>query len=97
MAAIPGMRCLIAISTTGADKTRLTQKRLLILMSSGFSSSSAVTVRGSRAIPHFGQSPGLSLTTSGCIGHVHSVFAGAASRARGSSAIPHLGQSPGLS
>lgn len=48
-------------------------------------------------MPHLGQSPGLSLTTSGCIGQTYSVFPDGGPGACGSKAIPHLGQSPGPS
>jgi hypothetical protein len=60
--------CTIASASTGTVKMRLTQKRRVMSRSSGFSTSAAVTVRGSRAMPHFGHVPGRSLTTSGCIG-----------------------------
>ena len=39
--------------------------------SSGFGSSAADGWRGSSAIPHSGQLPGLSERTSGCMGQVH--------------------------
>jgi len=47
-----------------------------------------------KEMPHFGQEPGISLTTSGCIGQVYSVLVSAAPMSRGSSAMPHLGQAP---
>lgn len=58
----------------GAVSTALTQKRLVMSVSSGFSSpsSGAVIVRGSSAIPQMGQLPGASRTISGCIGQVYS-------------------------
>src|SRR5439155_1662748 len=59
---------------TGAVRTRLTQNRRLMAVSSGFGSSSAVTVRGSSAMPQIGQEPGSSLTISGCIGQVNSAL-----------------------
>jgi hypothetical protein len=48
-------------------------------VSSGFSSSSRLGNKGSRAIPHFGQLPGWSWRISGCIGQVYIEPSGAAS------------------
>ena len=62
--------------------------------SSGFSSSAAVTVIGSSAMPQIGQEPGRSRTISGCMGQVHWVRV-AATGISGSSAIPHFGHAPG--
>jgi len=62
---------------------------------SGFSSSIAVTVRGSSAMPQIGHDPGPGLIISGCMGHVYSVRV-AANGVSGSSAIPQLGHGPGL-
>src|SRR5579884_4260631 len=72
------------------------QKRRRMLRNSLSSSAEAEaeTMRGSSAIPHLGQLPGLSETTSGCIGHVYSVLAAEVSSS--SKAIPHLGHEPGL-
>src|SRR3954452_7109079 len=47
-------------------------------------------------MPHLGQRPGWSLTTSGCIGQAY-VVAAAGAAAVASSFIPHLGQRPALS
>ena len=63
--------------------------------SSGFCSSSTLTVLGSRAMPQIGQDPGASRTISGCMGQVYSVFVTGSAATTGSSAIPHFGQSPG--
>jgi hypothetical protein len=64
--------------------------------SSGFSSSIALTVRGSSAMPQMGHEPGLGLIISGCIEQVYSVCVAASGVSR-SSAMPQLGQGPGLS
>src|SRR6185437_803400 len=85
----------IAIPSSGTVRTTLTQKRRLISRNSGFSSSTAVTVRGSRAIPQIGQLPGSCLTISGCIGQVYSTLEDGTG-VSGSSAIPQLGQGPCL-
>jgi hypothetical protein len=73
----------------------LIQNRLVMSTSSGFFSSSTLTVLGSSAIPQMGQSPGASLTISGCMGQVYSVFVAGIAATVGSRAIPHFGQSPG--
>ncbi|OIQ64060.1 hypothetical protein GALL_543940 [mine drainage metagenome] len=90
------MSAAIAITNTGSAREVLTQKRLVISMRSGFSSSVAL-LRGSNAMPHIGQLPGSLRTTSRCIGQTYSVafdFAGAG--VIGSSAMPHLGHEPGI-
>src|SRR5262252_121513 len=65
---------------TGMVQTTPTQKRRVISTSSGLgvsmSSADATSSIGSSAIPHFGHAPGLSLMTSGSIGHVHVVVRG---------------------
>jgi hypothetical protein len=61
----------------------------------GISSSSAVTVRGSSAMPQMGHEPGSERTISGCMGQVYSVRVGATGTS-GSSAMPQEGQGPGL-
>ena len=86
----------MTLRNTGKASTTLSQKRRLMSMSSLLSSSIS-TVRGSRAMPHLGQAPGLSLTTSGCMGQVYSVFVVATGTPFGSRAMPHLGQLPGPS
>jgi hypothetical protein len=91
----PGKKSAMVTRNKGTVSTALHQKRLRILMSSALSSSSTATVRGSSAMPHFGQLPGASRTTSGCMGQVHSVLAAGASAVNDSSAIPHFGQLPG--
>src|SRR3546814_19586697 len=65
-------------------------------MSSGFFSS-ADTVIGSSAIPHFGHSPGSSCTTSGCIGQVYWTCRCKGMGAASSSGMPHFGQAAGPS
>jgi len=85
---------IITIATNGIDSAAANQKRRDMSRSSGFSSSSSVTERGSSAISHFGQSPGASRTISGCIGQVHSVRVATAGTPFGSRAMPHFGQSP---
>ena len=82
--------------TSGIVRIAPAQKSLVISISSGFAASTE-TVFGSRAIPHFGPYPGESLTTSGCIGHVHSVLVTGNKGTSGSRAIPQMGQAPGLS
>ena len=66
-----GSISLIAISSSGSDRTTLTQNRRVMSTSSGFFPSSSVTMRGSSAIPQIGQEPGASRTISGCIGQVY--------------------------
>ena len=84
----------IARMTSGTVSTALTQKRRVMSSSSGLSSSSRLTVIGSRCMPHFGHEPGSSRTISGCIGQVYWVLV-ASEGVSGSSAMPHLGQAPG--
>ncbi len=67
----PGIACPMAMTTSGAVSTKLIQNRRVMSRSSGSSSSSAVTVSGSRAMPQIGQLPGRSLMTCGCIGQVY--------------------------
>ena len=50
----------IARINSGTLSTALTQKRRVMSTSSGIGTSSATTVRGSKAMPHIGQTPGLS-------------------------------------
>ena len=57
----------MASTTTGIPKTTESQNLRARAMDS---ESSSFGIRGSSAIPHFGQSPGLSRRISGCIGHV---------------------------
>ena len=61
----------MAIKKTGTDKPALNQNRRRMSTSSTFSSSSSVTVIGSKAMPQMGHDPGSSFTISGCIGHVY--------------------------
>jgi len=63
----------MALKRTGMASAVPTQKRRLMSRNSALSSSAA-TVRGSSAMPHLGQVPGWSCTTSGCIGQVYSIF-----------------------
>jgi hypothetical protein len=65
-----------------------------MFVSSGLDSS-ALTSRGSSAIPQIGHWPGPSSEIWGCIGHVQSAFFPEATGVAGSSAMPHFGQLPG--
>ena len=96
-------RCCIGIegrnaetisASIGAASATLIHNRLVMSANSGLASS-AVTSRGSSAIPQIGQAPGASRTICGCIGHVYSVCLAGAETVAGSSAMPHLGQLPG--
>ena len=72
------------------------QKRRVMSSSSGFGWSVGARVLASSAIPHVGQLPGATRTTSGCIGQVYStVGSNASAPSSASSAIPHFGQAPG--
>jgi hypothetical protein len=66
----PGIISPIAITKTGTVRTSPIQNLRVMSESSGFASSSAVAVRGSRAIPQIGHGPGAFRTISGCIGQV---------------------------
>ncbi len=85
----------MAMAKTGSVSTALTQNRRRMSVSSGFSSSSTVTVRGSSAMPQIGHEPGSLRTISGCIGQTYSVRVGAGAATSGSSIMPHLGHAPG--
>ena len=64
----------MVMTSSGTDRTALTQSRRVKSTSSGFGPSSPVgTPIGSSAMPQFGQEPGLSRTISGCIGQVYCV------------------------
>jgi hypothetical protein len=91
----PGIRSDIARRKTGRASERLHQKRRVMSISSGLSSSSRATTFSSRAMPHFGQVPGSARTTSGCMGQTYSVRVAGASSTSGSRAMPHLGQAAG--
>jgi hypothetical protein len=65
---------VIARITTGRERITESQNLRARLFNSELSS---VGIRGSSAIPHFGQSPGASLRISGCIGQVKSESSGA--------------------
>src|SRR6266851_1814493 len=92
---IDGARSDMATNRIGIVSAVHTQNRRVMFTSSGFFSSSATTVLGSRAIPQIGHEPGLSRTICGCMGHVYSVFVVGAAARTGSRAMPHFGQSPG--
>src|SRR3977135_3328359 len=92
---IEGIKSDMATSRIGIVSTVQIQNLLVMFTNSGFFSSSAVTVLGSRAMPQIGHEPGLSRTIWGCMGHVYSVFVAGAVATTGSSAMPHFGQSPG--
>ena len=89
-----GSMSAIAIPSKGTVKQHTYQERRVMSRSSGFSSSRAVTVRGSSAIPQIAQLPGCGRTISGCMGQVYSTRATAG--VLGSRAIPQLGHDPGL-
>lgn len=67
----PGSIGSMASANTGSVMIPATMNRRRMSRSSESSSLPACGVIGSRAIPHFGQVPGPSCTTSGCIGQVH--------------------------
>src|SRR6267143_6486637 len=90
-----GAKSDMATSRIGIVSTVQIQSLLVMFTNSGFFSSSAVTVLGSRAMPQIGHEPGLSRTIWGCMGHVYSVLVAGAAATTGSSAMPHFGQSPG--
>src|ERR1035438_5423205 len=81
-------------ASMGTARATLIHSRLVISASSGLVSS-AVTCRGSSAMPQMGHEPGASRTISGCIGQVNSVLLMGGLRVTGSSAMPHFGQLPG--
>jgi hypothetical protein len=60
----------IASDTTGTVNAAPIQKRRVISVSSGLSSSTE-TVMGSNAMPHNGHVPGVSWTICGCMGQVY--------------------------
>src|SRR6185437_135027 len=66
---MPGSMLTMAITSNGAVSATLLQKRRVMLRNSGFSSSVAVTVRGSSAMPQMGQAPDFDSRTSGHMGH----------------------------
>ncbi len=84
----------ISMTSSGAARAALTQNRRRMSTSSGLGPSSTATVRGSRAMPQIGHSPGAGRTISGCIGQTYSVRETGRGDA-GSSAMPHTGQAPG--
>jgi hypothetical protein len=86
----------MASTSTGRVSTAPIQNRRVISRSSGLGPASAVTVRGSSAMPQIGQLPGWSRTISGCIGQVYSIFVRGPA-ITGSSAMPQSGQAPGPS
>ena len=69
----PGIIGSIANSSTGMVSTKPIQNFRERSRISRWACSSArlVTALGSRGMPHFGQSPGKSEITSGCMGHVY--------------------------
>src|SRR5664279_2240932 len=91
---IEGRNAETISASMGTASATLIQSRLVILTSSSLESS-AVTSRGSSAIPQIGQEPGPSRTISGCIGQVYSERLAGAGATAGSSAMPHFGQLPG--
>ena len=81
-------------ASMGTASAMLIQSRLVILASSGLESS-AVTSRGSSAMPQIGQLPGTSRTICGCIGQVYSICFAGARAVELSNVMPHFGQLPG--
>src|SRR5260370_8958180 len=69
----PGRYAPMAASKIGAVSATLTQKRRVMLASSGFCSSSAERTRGSSAIPQIEPDPGSVLPISAGIVHQHCV------------------------
>src|SRR4029077_5478709 len=68
---LPARSSVMLSTTNGTDRTTPTQKRRVILTSSGLIRSTAVGATGSSAMPQTGQLPGESCLISGCIGQVH--------------------------
>ena len=66
---IPGSISAMVINKSGKLSTTLNLKRRVISLSS-LVSSSALASLGSKAMPHLGQVPGPTCSTSGCIGQV---------------------------
>ena len=66
----PGACSAIAKPNTGTVSASPIQNRRVISASSGFGPPSALATTGSRAMPHFGQTPGPTCRISGCIGQV---------------------------
>ena len=91
---IEGRKSETIRASIGEPSATLIHSRLVISISSGFDSS-AVTSRGSSAMPQIGQLPGPARTICGCIGQVYSVRFDGAETVTGSRAIPHFGQLPG--
>src|SRR6202047_5465917 len=68
----------ISVANTGRVSTSAIQNRLVMSINSGSGASSSETCSGSSAMPQIGQLPGPTCRTSGCIGQVYMVPAGAA-------------------
>src|SRR5581483_7028294 len=90
---MPGNMSAMAIESNGTVSATPPQRRRVISLNSGLSSSAAVTVRGSSAMPQTGHEPGPARTISGCMGQVYSIRAVGAGIS-GSSAMPQLGHGP---
>ena len=58
----------------GTANAAAIHKRRVMSASSGLGPAAAAGSVGSSAMPQIGQLPGPSRTTSGCIGHVYSIF-----------------------
>ena len=67
----PGRTSETMTASSGSVSTAPIHRRRVMLINSGLAAS-AVTVRGSRAMPQMGQAPGRSRTISGCMGQVYS-------------------------
>ena len=81
-----GTSSVMATISNGTVIAAETHNRRAMSISSGFFSSTADATRGSSAIPHIGQLPAASRTTSGCIGQVHCAPGGAVTTGRGGAA-----------
>src|ERR1039457_6893175 len=88
---MPGRKAETISASMGTASATLIHSRRVMLANSGFDSS-AVTSRGSSAMPQIGHEPGASRTICGCIGQVYSVRMTGAVTVAGSSAMPHFGQ-----
>ena len=85
----------IAIASSGVGENHADPEAARHVDEFGIFSVSAVTVRGSSAMPQMGQDPGWSRTISGCMGQVYWVSV-AATGISGSRAMPQEGHAPGF-
>src|SRR5271165_3834662 len=89
-----GRNAEIISASIGTESAAPIHNLLVISISSGLISS-AVTSRGSSAMPQIGHEPGASRTICGCIGQVYSMRLAGGGAVAGSRAMPHFGQLPG--